>query len=159
MYLRAYRREDFEAVYALDRVCFAPRFRFSRAMMRQVVGTQGAVVVLACEEADHQEVLLGFCAADSQASADGQGAGYVATLDVDPVARRRGVGRLLMGEVERQLSLLGATAMMLHVYAGNTAAVQLYESLGYVRVGQEPGLYGVGFDAYLYQKGLRARAL
>ena len=154
MVLRGYREEDFEAIYALDQVCFGPRFRFSRSMMRRVVRAAGAVVLLAWEErVDGVEDLAGFCAVEVTRDRE-RAWGYVATLDVAPASRGRGVGRGLMRAVEEAVSEAGGTVMMLHVFAGNAAAVGLYEGLGYERVGREIGFYGRGFDAWVYRKEL-----
>ena len=149
MVLRAYREEDFEAVYALDRVCFRPRFRFSRAMMRRVVGAPGAVVLLAWEG----EALVGFCAAEVEREGEAVW-GYLATLDVAPASRGRGIARELMRAVEEEVAGKGAEGMVLHVFVGNAAAVGLYEGIGYERVGREVGFYGRGFDAWVYRKAL-----
>ena len=160
MYLRAYREADFEAMYALDRACFAPRFRFSRAVMRGVVGAREAVVLLACESNERgEEVMLGFCAAQVDKGDKGQRYGYVATLDVALEARGRGVGRALMLGLEEAVVRAGVTMMLLHVHVGNAGALALYEGLGYRRVDLEVGFYGEGFDGWLYQKGLTAWAL
>jgi len=62
-----------------------------------------------------------------------EGAGYVRQLIVDPNARRLGVGRALMNEVRRRLVAAGATRWALNVKPHNTAAIALYESLGFRR--------------------------
>ncbi len=156
MYLRPYRATDFEAVYALDRACFTPRFRFSRAMMRRVVDAEGAIVVVACETdtANEMETVLGFCAVQVEVAEQTLKYGYVATLDVAETARGRGVGRALMAAAEETTQRAGGRAMWLHVFAGNVPAIALYERQGYMRVGQEPGFYGAGFDALVYRKAL-----
>ena len=58
--LREYRPGDWEAMYALDVVCFEPVFQFSRRAMREFAEARRAVTVLA--EADGE--LVGFCIAD-----------------------------------------------------------------------------------------------
>lgn len=146
MYLRDYNEADFEAVYRLDWACFAPRFRFSRAMMRRVVSSPGAVLLVSCEA----EVLAGFVAVEVQGER-----GYVATLDVSPDWRRAGIGRALMLAAEERAGASGAELMTLHVSVENGAAVRLYEGLGYVRVGVERGFYGAGWDGWVYRKELR----
>ncbi len=154
MYLRPYRDTDFEAVYELDRACFAPRFRFSRAMMRDVVGAHGATILVACEADGGVESMLGFCAVQMEVAEQSLLYGYVATLDVAETARGRGVGRALMTAAEQEVGRAGAKAMWLHVYSGNAAAIALYERQGYLRVGQEAAFYGAGFSALVYRKPL-----
>ncbi len=45
--LRSYRPGDWQAMHALDLLCFAPVFQFSRGAMRSFAETPGAVTVLA----------------------------------------------------------------------------------------------------------------
>ena len=154
MYLRPYTESDFETLYALDTNCFAPRFRFSRTMMRDTVSASGAIVWLACDEgAEGNEVTLGFCAVRLQLG-ESSGFAYVATLDVAPENRGRGVGSALMKALESETERLGARWMVLHVYVRNKDAVRVYEQLGYQKVSRDRGFYGAGHDAWLYRKAL-----
>lgn len=143
--LRGYRPGDWEAMYALDPVCFEPVFRFSRRAMRSFAEAPGAVTLLA--EVDGE--LAGFCIAHLE-----EKTGYVVTLDVASAWRRRGVARLLMEEVEARVRAAGGIGMALHVYAGNVGAMQFYEGLGYGRVSIAKGFYGRGMDALMYRKKL-----
>jgi ribosomal-protein-alanine N-acetyltransferase len=144
--LRDYRHGDWEAMYALDLVCFEPVFQFSRRAMRSFAEEPGAVALLA--EADAG--LAGFCIAHLE-----EKTGYVVTLDVAPAWRRRRVARLLMEEVEARVRAEGGISMTLHVYTGNVGAMQFYESLGYGRVSIAKGFYGRGMDALVYRKKLQ----
>ena len=144
--LRDYRPGDWEAMYALDLVCFEPVFQFSRRAMRSFAEETGAVTLLA--EADGE--LAGFCIAHLE-----EKTGYVVTLDVAPAWRRRGIARLLMEEVEARVRAEGGIGMALHVYTGNVGAMQFYEGLGYGRVSIDKGFYGRGMDALVYRKKLQ----
>jgi len=141
--LREYRPGDWEAMHALDVVCFEPVFRFSRGAMRGFAEAEGAVTVLA--EAAGE--LVGFCVAESQ-----QRTGYVVTLDVAPAWRRRGLARQMMTEVETRVRAAGGLGMELHVFKGNLAAIRFYEGMEYGRVGMAEGFYGRGLDALVYRK-------
>lgn len=57
--------------------------------------------------------------------------GWVNYLAVAPRSRRAGVGRALMGEVERVLAELGCPKVNLQIRGTNSAAVGFYEALGY----------------------------
>ncbi|WP_103529144.1 MULTISPECIES: GNAT family N-acetyltransferase [Streptomyces] len=61
---------------------------------------------------------------------DGAG-GYVYSVRVEAGHRGRGLGRALMVEAERICAEAGVDLLGLHVFAGNTPALSLYESLGY----------------------------
>jgi len=56
---------------------------------------------------------------------------HVATLAVEPVCRRRGVGNQLMVALVREAIRRGATCMVLEVREGNLAAQQLYDGFGF----------------------------
>jgi len=62
----------------------------------------------------------------------------VMKLLVHPAARRRGLARALLAELERQALTLGRTLLTLDTRTGDTAE-PLYESLGYCTVGVIPG--------------------
>ncbi|MET8972387.1 GNAT family N-acetyltransferase [Streptomyces hydrogenans] len=61
----------------------------------------------------------------------GVGAGYVYDIEVGAERRGEGYGRALMLLAERVTREAGETLLGLHVFAGNTPAIRLYESLGY----------------------------
>src|ERR1039458_6838036 len=124
--LREYRPGEWQAMHALDLVCFEPVFQFSRAAMHRFAEAPGAIVVLAEATAE----LVAFCVVNME-----QQTGYVVTLDVAPPWRRRGLARRLMAEAETRLRAVGGVGMALHVSTANTAAVQVYESNCYGRVG------------------------
>ncbi|MGW1890791.1 GNAT family N-acetyltransferase [Streptomyces sp. NPDC002004] len=57
---------------------------------------------------------------------------YVYDVQVEPSHRGRGHGRTLMLLAEAQALAAGKPSVGLHVFAGNTPALRLYDSLGYV---------------------------
>jgi ribosomal protein S18 acetylase RimI-like enzyme len=59
---------------------------------------------------------------------------WVYAVEVDEARRGRGHGRALMLAAENTAREAGAATLVLNVFAGNTAAVGLYDSLGYVVV-------------------------
>jgi [ribosomal protein S18]-alanine N-acetyltransferase len=143
--LREYRAGDLEAMWALDLVCFAEPFRFSRRAMRGFAEAEGAAAVVAEDAAE----LVGFVVAQAEGET-----GYVVTLDVAPEWRRRGVARRLMAEVEGKMRAAGARDMALHVSVENEGAMRFYEGMGYERVGRVKGFYGRGMDGWVFRKGM-----
>ena len=65
----------------------------------------------------------------------------VLSIGVIPDARRRGVGRALLGSVARHAASRGATSMVLEVAEDNAPAMGLYHSLGLAPVGRRPRYY------------------
>jgi len=144
--LRLYRPGDWEAMHALDLLCFGPAFQFSRRAMRSFAEARGAVAVLA--EADGE--LAGFCIAEL-----GDRTGYIVTLDVAPARRREGLGRQLMAYAEAGVAAADATVMTLHVFTENRQAIHFYEGIGYGQTGMTSNFYGPSLDALVYAKQLR----
>ncbi|MFE9094570.1 GNAT family N-acetyltransferase [Streptomyces sp. NPDC007264] len=60
-----------------------------------------------------------------------EGSAFVFDVEADPAHRGRGHGRTLMLLAEVQAITAGRRALGLNVFAGNTPAERLYESLGY----------------------------
>ena len=61
----------------------------------------------------------------------------VIKLMVEPSRQRQGIGRALMQAIEAQARELGRTTLVLDTRQGD-GSEQLYQSLGYVRVGAIP---------------------
>src|SRR5436190_577495 len=72
------------------------------------------------------------------------GEAEVLTLAVPPWTRRKGVGLALMTAAIGAARAAGAVAMFLEVDVGNTAAVGLYERLGFARAGLRKAYYDRG---------------
>ncbi|HTS92805.1 MAG TPA: GNAT family N-acetyltransferase [Stellaceae bacterium] len=83
-------------------------------------------------------------------------AGEIVTLGVAPGARRRGAGRALLGDLFVRARGLGIAMLTLEVADDNAAALALYESLGFERLGVRRGYYrrpgGAVMDARLLRR-------
>ena len=153
--LRRYRREDLEAIFRMDEVCFPEPFRFDLASMRRFAEAPGSLVLLAEREGG---TLAGFVIVHVERRVASR-RGYVVTLDVAPAERRAGVAGALMTEAEGLAQRAGAEVMELHVHTGNEGAIRFYEARGYERVRLIESFYGAegggALDAFLYRKALR----
>lgn len=149
--LRAVSPDDFPSLYALDQACFDPGIAWSKAELLYFLRYPGNIGVLAEDESGR---LAGFAIAGKQRR---QGAvfGRLITIDVDSPVRRRGVGHLLLDEIERQLRAAGATAVLLEVAVDNATAQRFYERHGFIRTGRIPGYYLGRIDALVMEKQLQ----
>ena len=77
---------------------------------------------------------------------------HVRMLGVEPSARRRGIARLLMAEVEVRALAAGKTRLTLHTTQRMRAAQALYERLGFDRAEDE--VFPDGFVLLGYTKQL-----
>jgi [ribosomal protein S18]-alanine N-acetyltransferase len=65
----------------------------------------------------------------------------IADLAVAPLARRRGIARLLLDRTVADLGARGVQSVFLEVRESNSAARSLYQSQGFVTVGRRKGYY------------------
>lgn len=95
----------------------------------------GLYRIMLVAEADGQ--LLGTVQLDLVAKANAPHRAEVIKLMVEPAARRQGVGRALMHAIEARAKEIGRTTLVLDTRQGDPSE-QLYQGLGYVRVGAIP---------------------
>jgi ribosomal-protein-alanine N-acetyltransferase len=77
------------------------------------------------------------------------GEAEILTLAVAPPARGQGLGRALLQSAAGHAASLGAASIFLEVGADNPAALALYASLGFGRVGQRKAYYASNADAWV----------
>jgi ribosomal protein S18 acetylase RimI-like enzyme len=146
---RPYIAADFQALYALEQLCFAPEFRFSRRYMRSLTVAHNAAVWVA----EQGTKLTGFGIV-SWARHSGLIVAYIETLEVAPTERGRGLGQTLLERLENSARLAGTAVAGLHVDAENLAAIRLYERAGFLCQGQKKNFYPQGRAALIYRKDL-----
>ncbi len=145
---RPMRPEDLERVVEIQRSAFA--HPWSRELIARELAHEWSSVLLAVEPADGGEAVVGvvvFWLVHDEV--------HVLNVAVAPEARRRGVARALMHEAERRGAERGARLATLEVRRSNDAALELYRSLGYRRVGVRPRYYAEeGEDAIVMERML-----
>jgi ribosomal protein S18 acetylase RimI-like enzyme len=92
--------------------------------------------------------MIGFVAGDPRRS---EGAGWIATIAVDPRYQRRGIGRMLLQACEVRTTL---PRMRLTVRMSNEGAISLYEKEGYRSVDIWKRYYNDGEDGLVMEKKL-----
>lgn len=92
--------------------------------------------------------MVGFVAGDPRPR---DGWGWIATIAVDPRFQRRGIGRALLEQCERQL---GVPRARLTVRASNSGAISMYEQAGYLPIDVWKAYYNDGEDALVMEKDL-----
>ena len=107
-------------------------------------------------DADDAAPVRGFLLARAIA-----GEAEILTLAVDPSHRRQGLARALLEAAIAMAVSAGAEAMFLEVAADNAAAVGLYQSAGFERVGSRRGYYArpgeAPVDALVLRRALNRR--
>jgi ribosomal-protein-alanine N-acetyltransferase len=143
--VRDYQTGDFDALLALDKICFPAEVACLNADLRQTIESEWAVCLVAERTAGE---IAGFVLVTNK-----QGRfGHVITLDVAPEVRRGGLGERLMRAAEARLGEQGLARLRLEVGTSNRAAQLLYEKLGYKQSGFIQRYYGDGSDAWVMEK-------
>ena len=89
--------------------------------------------------AESENRIVGYCAIflpGATAAAD------VLTVAVLPEYRRQGIAKEFMRQIEEWSKERGASAMMLEVEHTNESAIELYKSLGYMKISVRMDYYG-----------------
>jgi len=80
--------------------------------------------------------------------------GHILTVDIAPAYRRKGIAQKLLHEIETIFREKGIKECRLEVREDNVAALNLYQKLGYKKVGNLEKYYGDTHGLYL-QKTLQ----
>jgi ribosomal-protein-alanine N-acetyltransferase len=83
-----------------------------------------------------------------------RGCGYVMSIAIHPRNRSQGYAKLLLVALESECAKKDLTTIKLDVRKGNTAAIELYKKLGFVKVHTKKNFYGPRIDALMMEKRL-----
>jgi ribosomal-protein-alanine acetyltransferase len=75
--------------------------------------------------------------------------GHILTVDIAPAYRRKGIAQKLLQEIETIFREKGIKECRLEVREDNVAALNLYQKLGYKKVGKLEKYYGDAHGLYL----------
>lgn len=117
-------------VAALEKVCFSTPW--SESSIGGELQNQWAIWLVALEG----DALAGYLGV--QYGPDGAD---IMTIATAPAFRGRGVGRALIAEMAARLKSMGLQWLTLEVRPSNTAALGLYEAMGFQQVGRRPRYY------------------
>ena len=149
MHYRLFELDDFDDLYTIEEICFQPPQRFSRRYMRELTSSPDAATWIA----EDQGSMAGFAIVEWAPQISGVIA-YIATIEVLPAFRGRGIGAELLRRLEGSANAEQAVAIWLHVDEENTPAIRLYERLGYYNTGRADHYYARNRPAAIYAKSL-----
>ncbi len=134
---------DLGALRRLEQVCFEK----DAWPLLDLIAVLTWPDVIRLKAAENGE-MIGFVAGDPRRS---EGAGWIATIAVDPRYQRRGIGRALLQACEERTTL---PHMRLTVRMSNEGAISLYEKEGYRSVDIWKRYYNDGEDGLVMEKKL-----
>ena len=120
----------------LDQVCALEEEVFSmpwhRESFQEMIEDKNACYLVAL----HQEEVVGACGLRNIV-----GDGEITNVVTAKSMRGKGIGRQMLLELMEEGTKMGVEAFTLEVRKGNTAAIHLYESLGFVTEGVRKNFY------------------
>ena len=134
--LRGLREGDLEAVHRIERSSYPKPWSMNFFRLMANMNPELFIVATVDEE------LVGYTVGEVDARRNGGKVGHVMNVAVDSRHRHRGVGTMLMEELEARFLRLGATAAYLEVRESNLDAQRLYSHRGYVYLRKVEGYYG-----------------
>jgi [ribosomal protein S18]-alanine N-acetyltransferase len=157
--LRRYRPSDFDALLAMDQLCFPKTIAYGRREMKSYLQSEGSHCIVAeitgseFPDSEISRTIAGFILTESDAEF-----AHVITLDVLESYRRQSVGSLLLEAAEREAVFRGITRMYLETATTNKAAIALWKKHGYVETATIKNYYGRGQNAFEMQKQLERKS-
>ena len=149
--LRPYQPSDFEALLAIDQVCFPKTIAYGRREMKSYLQSEGSHCIVAeIPDQTNHKTIAGFVLTELSSEF-----AHIITLDVLESHRRQSVGSKLLGAAEREASTCGAALMYLETATTNKAAIALWKKHGYRETGTIENYYGRGQNAFEMLKSLR----
>ena len=129
MQIMSINREHIKSIAKLEKLCFSEPWSEETILDAYMKGTKFFVAVKG-------EKVLGYigisCVLDE---------GYIANIAVYPEYRKCGVGTALIERVFSLASDISLSFVSLEVRVSNTAAISLYEKLGFKEEGRRPNFY------------------
>lgn len=143
MKVRAAELADLSEIVEIESLCFPEETAFPPGMFAYLI--RYAMTLAAFEGNGMAGFIIGYASGDT---------GFIYTLDVHPDYRKKGVGSMLIRELEEMLHSQGAERVRLEAAVKNPAALALYRKAGYNERETLRNYYGRGKNAVRMWKEL-----
>jgi len=152
--IRDFQPADFDTLWRMDQECFPPGIAYSKPELKSYVRDRNSFTLVAHDEVHDMKEgrIAGFIIAHNAPT------GHIITIDVQPSARRTGVGSLLLQAAEDRLRAAGSKAVGLETAVDNLAALSFYKRHGYSVIRTWPRYYSTGVDALVLKKILQSNS-
>ena len=128
--VRVAKESDIPAIAVLEEMCFSAPW--SENAIRETMQRDESIFLVATEDGSVAGYIGSyFCHPE----------GYITNVAVSPSSRRKGIGRKLIEELIRHGEEKKLSFWTLEVRESNEAAISLYSSLGFEKVGRRPRFY------------------
>jgi len=148
--LRVAVEDDLEVIHGIEKSVYPTAWTLN--FFRLMLGMSGDMFLVAVENGE----VIGYTVGEVRKMGrvgDAKTAGHVLNIAVSEDHQGRGVGTMLMDEVERRLREGGADVAYLEVRESNTGAQAVYRKRGYQYVRTAEAYYG-DEDGFIMMKSL-----
>jgi ribosomal-protein-alanine acetyltransferase len=132
-----------DRLYEIEKECFVEE-AFTKRQIAQLLTDYNSISLIARENGEIVGFIVGMMYPDRKAVN-----GHILTIDVSPSHRRKGIGQMLLQEMESIFAQKGVQACLLEVREDNIAAISLYHKSGYKEIGRLENYYGNAHGIYL----------
>lgn len=132
-----------DRLYEIEKECFVEE-AFTKKQIAQLLTDYNSISLIARENGEIAGFIVGMIYLGRKAVS-----GHILTIDVSPPHRGKGIGQMLLQEMESIFAQKGVQACLLEVREDNIAAISLYHKLGYKDVGRLENYYGNAHGIYL----------
>jgi len=135
--------KSLDRLYQIEKECFVEE-AFTKKQISLLLTDYNSVSLVAKEDGEIVGFIVGMIYPDGKTVN-----GHILTIDVSLSHRRRGVGQMLLQEMEKIFLQKRVEVSLLEVREGNVAAISLYRKLGYEEIGMLQNYYGRANGIYL----------
>jgi ribosomal-protein-alanine acetyltransferase len=132
-----------ERLYEIEKECFVEE-AFTKKQIAQLLTDYNSISLIARDNGEIVGFIVGIVYPNRK-----EVNGHILTIDVSPSHRRKGIGEMLLKEMENIFAQKGVQACLLEVREDNVAAISLYRKLGYKEIGRLENYYGNIHGIYL----------
>lgn len=147
--IRPARLTDLDTLVELEQRCFKGE-RLSPARFKHWISAENGLLLVAVAKMEGRAVLGYSLSLWRRVGTSAR----LYSIAIAPEARGQGLAKELLAASTRRLKKLGRTRYTLEVAKRNTAAIALYQKLGFVQFGVYRAYYHDGQDALRMQKAL-----
>jgi ribosomal-protein-alanine acetyltransferase len=130
-------------LYEIEKQCFGQE-AFTKQQLAYLLTDYNAIGLVARVN----DEIAGFAIAQVNIERNAS-FGHIITVDITPAYRRKGIAQKLLQEIEIIFREKGIKECRLEVREDNVAALNLYQKLGYKKVGKLEKYYGDTHGLYL----------
>ena len=132
-----------ERLYEIEKECFLEE-AFTKKQISLLLTDYNSISLIAKENGEIVGFIVGMIYPDGKVVN-----GHILTIDVSPSHRRKGIGQMLLKEMENIFVQKDVQDCLLEVREDNVPAISLYHKLGYEDIGKLENYYGKAHGIYL----------